>query len=54
MEVVSLDRIVSRVQLTDRDCSQAKLLPYTVQRQYPPRPTDQGNTTNTKGMGVEL
>lgn len=38
MEVVSLDKIVSRVQMTDKDYSQT-CLPNTVQGQYPPRPT---------------
>lgn len=51
MEVVSLDEIVSRVQMTDKDYSQT-CLPNTVQGQYPPRPTDQGNTRNTKGKGT--
>lgn len=35
MEVVSLDKIVSRVQMTDKDYSQT-CLPNTVQGQYPP------------------
>lgn len=52
MEVVSLDKIVSRVQMTDKDYSQT-CLPNTVQGQYPPRPTDQGNTRNTKEKGTE-
>lgn len=51
MEVVSLDKMVSQVKMTDKDYSQT-CLPNTVQGQDPPRPTDQGNTRNTKGKGI--